>query len=138
MDNHYPLTFSVDYADRLGRASPVFRLILAVPILVIVGSFDRRARRWPLTFGIEPYFRVTVPDLMTVAGLLVLSPLLMILLRRKYPRWWFDWDLQLLRLHNRINVYLLLLRDEYPSTDEDQADQPGRALPGCLSPCSRW
>ena len=45
MDNHYPLTFSVDYADRLGRASTVFRLILAVPILVIAASFGRARRR---------------------------------------------------------------------------------------------
>ena len=71
---------------------------------------------------------------MTVAGLLVLPPLLMILFRRKYPRWWFDWNLQLLRLHNRINVYLLLLRDEYPSTDEDQAVHLDVPYPDALSP----
>src|SRR5215218_3047836 len=125
MDNHYPLTFSVDYADRLDRASTVFRLILA------------GAKSLSTTFSIEPYFGLTVPDLMTVAGLLVLPPLLMILFRRKYPRWWFDWNLQLLRLQNRINVYLLLLRDEYPSTDDVQAVHLDVPYPDALH-LSRW
>jgi hypothetical protein len=136
MDNHYPLTFSVDYADRLDRASTVFRLILAVPILLIVAVLVG-AKSLSTTFSIEPYFRLTVPDLMTVAGLLVLPPLLMILFRRKYPRWWFDWNLQLLRLQNRINVYLLLLRDEYPSTDDVQAVHLDVPYPDALH-LSRW
>ena len=42
-------------------------------------------------------------------------------LRRKYPRWWFDWNRELYRFGNRVAAYLLLLRDEYPSTDEEQA-----------------
>jgi uncharacterized membrane protein len=46
---------------------------------------------------------------------------LMILFRKKYPRWWFDWNLELMRFGNRIGVYLLLMDDAYPSTDEMQA-----------------
>ena len=45
----------------------------------------------------------------------------MILFRRKYPRWWFDWNLELSRFATRVAAYLLLLRDQYPSTDEHQA-----------------
>ena len=45
----------------------------------------------------------------------------MILFRAKYPRWWFDFNVEWLRFNERINAYLLLLRDEYPSTDEEQA-----------------
>jgi len=45
----------------------------------------------------------------------------MILFRKKYPRWWFDWNLQLTRFLARVWVYAALLRDEYPSTDEEQA-----------------
>jgi uncharacterized protein DUF4389 len=132
----YPLTYSVDYPERLSRASTVFRLILAIPILVLVGVLVG-AETLTTTFGVEPYFHVTVPNLMTVAGLLVLPPLLMILFRRKYPRWWFDWNLQLLRLHNRVNVYLLLLRDEYPSTDEEQAVHLDMPYPDAFH-LSRW
>ena len=50
-----------------------------------------------------------------------IAPLLMILFRQKYPRWWFDWNLELSRFIARVSAYLLLLRDEYPSTDEHQA-----------------
>ena len=52
---------------------------------------------------------------------IVLSALMLILFRQKYPRWWFDWNVGLLRFSNRVAAYALLLRDEYPSTDEEQA-----------------
>ena len=121
----YPLTFSVDYPDRLSRVSTAFRLILAIPILVVLAAlvgpdpFDTGS--WTATIAVRPYFDVSVPSFLPFASVLVLAPALMILFRQKYPRWWFDWNLQVLRLSNRINVYLLLLRDEYPSTDEQQA-----------------
>src|SRR4029450_1659163 len=54
-------------------------------------------------------------------GVLFLGPLLMILFRQKYPRWWFDWNLQLTRFSNRVGAYLALMDDRYPATDEEQA-----------------
>ena len=54
-------------------------------------------------------------------GLLIAGPLLMILFRKKYPRWWFDWNRELLRFSNRVAIYLALLNDQYPSTDEQQS-----------------
>jgi hypothetical protein len=54
-------------------------------------------------------------------GLLFFGPLLMILFRRKYPRWWFDWNLELQRFTNRVTVYLALMSDRYPATDDHQA-----------------
>jgi len=54
-------------------------------------------------------------------GILVAPVALMLLFRRKYPRWWFDWNRELSRFGARIGAFLLLLRDEYPSTDEEQA-----------------
>jgi hypothetical protein len=54
-------------------------------------------------------------------GLLFFAPLLMIVFRQKYPRWWFDWNLALLRFSNRVGAYLTLLDDRYPSTDEEQS-----------------
>ncbi|MFH1775567.1 MAG: DUF4389 domain-containing protein [Chloroflexota bacterium] len=56
-----------------------------------------------------------------VGGLLFLPLVLMILFRKKYPRWWFDWNLALTKFSTRVTVYFMLLRDEYPSTDEEQA-----------------
>jgi uncharacterized protein DUF4389 len=140
MDN-YPLAFSVDYPARLSRLTTAFRLILAIPIIVVVaaliGAETVSEDGMTATFGVEPYFHVTVPNLLAVAGLLVLAPLLMILFRRKYPRWWFEWNLQLLRFHNRVNVYLLLLRDEYPSTDDEQAVRLDVRYPDALH-LNRW
>jgi hypothetical protein len=53
-------------------------------------------------------------------GFLFLAPLLIILFREKYPRWWFDWNLELSRFTNRVATYWALMSDTYPSTDEHQ------------------
>src|SRR5919204_1509786 len=104
----YPLTFSVDYPDReLNRVTTGFRLILAIPLLILLALFGRTQ------FGAHPIGGV---------GLLLFLPVLALLvLRQKYPRWWFDFNLQLVRLEARIYSYLFLLRDEYPSVEEEQA-----------------
>lgn len=94
----YPLTLTVDYpGGGRNRLTAFFRLILAIPIIVVVTA------------------------LATAIQLIVAPALLMILFRGKYPRWWFDFNVEWLRFDARINAYLLLLRDEYPSTDEEQA-----------------
>jgi hypothetical protein len=65
-------------------------------------------------------------------GLLFFAPLLMILFRQKYPRWWLDWNLELQRFGNRVLIYLALMDDKYPSTDEHQSvrlDYPTRTPP---------
>jgi hypothetical protein len=54
-------------------------------------------------------------------GILFFAPFLMILFRHKYPRWWFDWNLERLRFTNRVSVYLALMDDRNPSTDVQQA-----------------
>jgi hypothetical protein len=68
-------------------------------------------------------------------GILVIPVLLMLLFRKKYPRWWYDWNLQLTRFSNRIAVYFALMDDRYPSTDEEQAvhvnfPYPNQSAPG--------
>lgn len=45
---------------------------------------------------------------------------LMLVFRQKYPKWWFDYYLMLLKFFSRIFSYLTLLTDVYPSTDEEQ------------------
>jgi hypothetical protein len=111
----YPLTFSVDYPDRsLNRISTAFRIFTIIPIAILAatvegGSFGSQAGGAGARYaggGI---------------GILVIPVLLMLLFRRKYPRWWYDWNLQLTRFSNRIAVYFALMDDRYPSTDEEQA-----------------
>ena len=110
----YPVQFSVDYPDRpLNRLTTAFRIIVAIPIIVVLGTVSGS------TFG--AYSNGTRVAVSGAGGLLFLGPLLMILFRRKYPRWWFDWNLELQRFTNRALVYVLLMDDRYPSTDQQQA-----------------
>ena len=74
----------------------------------------------------------------TGGGLLFLPLVLMILFRQKYPRWWFDWNLQLLRFSNRVTAYLGLLDDRYPSTDEHQAVTLELPYPDAKQGLNRW
>jgi hypothetical protein len=71
-------------------------------------------------------------------GLLVAGPLLMILFREKYPRWWFDFNLELLRFTNRVGAYLFLLSDRYPSTDEQQYVRLDVPYPDVQRDLNRW
>jgi hypothetical protein len=63
--------------------------------------------------------------------------MLMLLFRQKYPRWWFDWNLELTRFSMRVAAYLALLRDEYPSTDDEQAVHVWISYPE-ITELSRW
>ena len=127
----YPLSFSVDYPDRpLDRLSTFFRLIAIIPIVIILGlvmagSFD---------LGRDDDFRIVGIG----GGALFLAPLLMILFRQMYPRWWFDWNLGVWRFGARVSAYLFLLRDEYPSTDEEQAVHLEVPYPDVPKDLNRW
>jgi Domain of unknown function (DUF4389) len=113
MDESYPLTYSVEYPDRdLNRLTTAFRIFTVIPIAIVLGTVAHA------TFG---GWDNTETAYVAAGGLLFAGPLLMILFRKKYPRWWFDWNRELLRFANRVVIYLALLRDEYPSTDEQQA-----------------
>jgi hypothetical protein len=106
------LTFSVDYPDRqLNRLSSFFRILWVIPIGIIASllttgglSFESQSYSWSWT----------------AAGILFFPVLLMLLFRQKYPRWWYEWNLQLTRFITRVGVYFALMSDEYPSTDEEQ------------------
>ena len=114
----YPVRLSVEYPDGpRNRLSVLVRIILAIPIVIVstlitgtsqLGQFD-------------PGWNFGRTEALLVTTGLFLATALMILFRQKYPRWWFDWNLQVTRFSTRVSVYVLLLRDEYPSTDERQA-----------------
>lgn len=114
MVSSYPVEFDVDYPGRpLDRLTTALRIFVAIPILVLLSTLSG-----------ENYHSNNQTTMYTVAGaggLLFLPPLLMIVFRQKYPRWWFDWNLNFLRFSNRVTAYLALLDDHYPSTDEEQA-----------------
>src|SRR3989441_1764813 len=129
----YPVQFAVEYPDRdLNRLTTAFRLIVAIPIVIVVsavggGESNFQASRHATTFAVG-----------AAGGLLFLAPLLLILFRQKYPRWWFDWNLELLRFSNRIGAYLALMDDRYPSTDERQAVALDFPYPDAREGLNRW
>ena len=114
----YPVSFSVEYPDRqLNRLTTAFRIFTVIPIAIVLGSimgyqggnYDAGDAGGGFAIG--------------GSGLLFLPPLLMLLFREKYPRWWFDWNLELQRFINRVAVYFALMDDRYPSTDDRQGVQ---------------
>jgi hypothetical protein len=112
MNESYPLTYSVDYPDReLNRLSTAFRIFMVIPIVIVLATVNH------YVFGGWGERETTYVG---AGGILVLGPLLMILFRKKYPRWWFDWNRELLRFGARVHTYLVLMSDQYPSTDEHQ------------------
>jgi hypothetical protein len=115
-DQSYPLTYSVDYPDReLNRLSTFFRIFTFIPIAIVLGAVAGGSYDFPA--GGANDATVTV---FASGGFLFFAPLLMILFRKKYPRWWFDWNRELVRFANRVYTYLALMNDQYPSTDDQQ------------------
>jgi Domain of unknown function (DUF4389) len=135
MPPSYPVTFSVDYPEReLNRVSTFFRIFAVIPIAILAALLPGGEFAGGADWGGSSYGGAVA------AGSLIFAPIvLMLLIEKKYPRWWYDWNLELLRFGNRIAAYVLLMNDEYPSTDERQtvrldfpypdADQLNRGLP---------
>ena len=127
----YPVRFSVDYPDReLDRVTTFFRLFTAIPIVIVLGSVSGETWQWSYDQG--------TAVAASAGGLLFFGPLLMILFRRKYPRWWFDWNLELQRFSNRVGIYLGLMDDRYPSTDENQSVHLDIDYPDVPRDLNRW
>jgi hypothetical protein len=113
MDPWYPVQFSVEYPDRpLNRLTTFFRIFTAIPIVIVYAGVTGG---YGGTSGIDSSGSTIA---ISTGGLLFIPPLLMILFRRKYPRWWYDWNLELMRFSARISIYLALMDDRYPSTDK--------------------
>ena len=134
MNEEHPVRFSVDYPDRtLNRVSTAFRIFAVIPIAIVLGSIGGYSGSGSYDAG---------SDAPTVViggiGLLFLPPLLMILFREKYPRWWFDWNLELLRFSNRVGTYVALMNDRYPSTDEHQWVRLEFPYPDAKQDLNRW
>jgi hypothetical protein len=134
MSEDYPVRFSVDYPDRdLNRLRTAFRIFTVIPIAIVFASIGGYSgvSNWGASSG-------TTTIAVGGTGLLFIPPLLMILFRQKYPRWWFDWNLQLLRFANRVGVYLALMDDRYPSTDEQQSVHLDFGYPDAKEELNRW
>jgi hypothetical protein len=133
MNESHPVRFAVDYPDRqLNRVSTAFRIFAAIPIVIVfasIGGFTGQSGS-----GEAEQSAIVIGG----TGLLVLPPLLMVLFREKYPRWWYDFNLELLRFSNRVGIYLALMDDRYPSTDEHQSVHLDLPHPYVVNQLNRW
>jgi hypothetical protein len=134
--DQYPVQFSVEYPDRdLDRLTTAFRIIVAIPIIIVMAALG--SGEWGGGWGDgSPGPGVWIAG---AGGSIVFFPaLLMIVFRQKYPRWWFDWNLELMRFENRVGVYLGLMDDRYPSTDERQSVSLEFSYPDAKQGLNRW
>jgi hypothetical protein len=130
--NPYPVTLAIDYPDRpLNRLTTAFRIITVIPIAIVLGTLVGYSNQ----YGASGESATIVVG---GVGLLFIPPLLMIVFRQKYPRWWFDWNLELLRFMNRVGAYLALMADRYPSTDEHQYVALDMPYPDARLGLNRW
>ena len=126
-----PARLSIDYPDRdLNRSTTFFRLFAAIPIILVLASVSG----WTWQSSYENGKEAAA----AAGGLLFFGPLLMILFRQKYPRWWFDFNLQLTRFSTRVASYLALMSDRYPSTDEEQSVHLDLDYPDVKQDLNRW
>ena len=130
----FPARLQVDYQETLDRVRTAFRLILVIPIAVVLGVLTTGATK-------TVYDQAGHVVSTTSGGIgtgLFLATLLMILFRRRYPRWWFDFALELARFSARVGAYVALLTDQYPSTVEEQAVHLDIDYPDVERDLNRW
>jgi Domain of unknown function (DUF4389) len=134
VNDEHPVRLSVEYPDRpLNRLTTAFRVFTVIPIVIVLGAIEGYS-------GSGSYDEGGDAPVIVIGGvgLLFLPPLLMILFRQKYPRWWFDWNLELLRFTNRVGTYFALMNDRYPSTDEPQWVRLEFPYPDAERDLNRW
>ncbi len=127
----YAARLEIDYPERLDRLSSFFRIIWSIPIVVILGLLTNSG------VVVDEAGEVVQSGGGIVAGLAAATAL-MILFRKRYPRWWFDFARELTRFETRVGSYLLLLTDRYPSTVEEQAVHLDIDYPDVERDLNRW
>lgn len=130
----YPLAFDVEYPAQRDRVTVLLRLFMLLPIVIVFAPLDPQS----VVSGSDDGEGGGGRNGLVVASATVFLPLvLMRVFRQKHPRWWYDWNLQLSRFGARVGAYALLLRDEYPSTDEEQAVHLDFVYPDATA-LNRW
>ena len=111
-----PARLTVDYPEKLDRLTTFVRLIMAIPILVILGLIAGSG----------------------IPGGMFVATMLMIVFRQRYPRWWFEFVRELARFGGRLACYLCLLTDRYPSTTDEQSFHLEIDYPDAEGDLNRW
>lgn len=135
----YPARLEIDYPESLNRVTTAFRVVVIIPIAIVANILSATAVS-TVTVVTESGQIVSHATRTGggIAGALFMATLLMILFRQRYPRWWFDFALQLNRFFTRIGAYGALLTDRYPSTVEEQSVHLDLDYPDARADLNRW
>lgn len=137
----YPARLEIDYPEQLDRMTTFFRLIWIIPIAIILGLVSGAGETVTNTVFLNEAGQVVRRTRETVGGLtsgLAAATALMIIVRQRYPRWWFDFARELSRFEARVGAYMALLTDVYPSTVEEQAVHLEIDYPDVETELNRW
>lgn len=113
----YAARLEIEYPEQLDRLTTLFRLVLVIPVAIVLALLSASGDGVVVS---ETGERLRDSGGSIGAGLAVATAL-MIAVRARYPRWWFDFARELTRFGARVGAYLALLTDRYPSTVEEQS-----------------
>jgi hypothetical protein len=130
----YPASLEVDYPEQHDRVTTLFRAILIIPIAIISSILTGGATQ-TVYYESGEVARTTSTGITTG---LIAATILMIVFRQRYPRWWFDFALELVRFGTRVGAYFALLTDQYPSTVEEQSVHIQIEYPDVERDLNRW
>lgn len=133
-DSVYATRFDVDYPGQMDRMTTFFRLIWAIPIAILFGILTNAGSGY---HHVDEAGRAMQSSGGGIAAGLFVATVLMLVFRQKYPRWWFDFGVELARFSARVSAYIFLLTDRYPSTDEAQSVHLDADFPDTTR-LSRW
>ena len=122
----YPVNLEIDYVEKHNRTTTLFRIFLAIPFLILLSLLTENGLIRPHHPDIEIHSQAieresNIEVVSLGGGFIVIPTALMILFRKKYPRWWFNFNVELVKFMTRVFSYLIFLMDTYPSTEEEQA-----------------
>ncbi len=132
-NSSYPASLDIDYTEQRNQVTSFFRLLWSIPALVVVGLLSGGGGSY-----MHNAAHSTAASGGDILGGLAAATALMIIFRQRYPRWWFNFALELNRFSTRVGAYLFLLTDDYPSTVDQQAVHLEVAYPNAKKDLNRW
>jgi hypothetical protein len=130
----YPARLEIDYPEQHNRVTTLFRVVMIIPIAIVLTVLTAGVTRT----AYNQSGQMVSTSSGGVTGGLFLATLLMIVFRRCYPRWWFDFALEVARFGARVSAYFVLLTDQYPSTVEEQSVHLQIDYPDVERDLNRW
>ncbi len=130
----YPARIHIDYPERLNRLTTFFRPLMCIPIAIVLGLLTGTGAATATTDTGETV-RTSGGGIL---GGLAVATALMIVVRQRYPQWWFDFARELTRFGARVGAYIALLTDIYPSTVQEQSVHMEIDYPDVERDLNRW